>query len=378
MEQYLKVYPAHIKVDTPIFIGSGQKLGKKEYIHLFRQKKVIVPEFTMLYKTIERRRLEREYIKFMDSYNRDPLAKWLRDRGLKDSDFNSLGGYQLDAGDAFISSKDRGKETTPKNIDCFMKDAYGMPFVPGSSIKGMLRTCLLTYEIQNMDRNQKESVRNKIRNNADTYGQRVNRNIYLKRETEEIEAQVFHTLDYVPEKRNNAVNSNMSGFIVSDSKPLTVKDLTLSQKIDVTMDGAEKPLPILRETLKPGTDISFSITIDSKSFPYSIQDIKDAIQVMGEVCQEHFFDHFGMDTYREGAVWIGGGSGLLSKTIIYALFDHEEAVRITDQVFKNTLAKNYSVHKHNKDIRLGLAPHTCKCTRYDGMLLPMGKGIISF
>lgn len=378
MEQYLKVYPTHIKVDTPIFIGSGQKLGKKEYIHLFRQKKVIVPEFTMLYKTIERRRLEREYIKFMESYNRDPLAKWLRDRGLKDSDFNSLGGYQLDAGDAFISSKDRGKETTPKNIDCFMKDAYGMPFVPGSSIKGMLRTCLLTYEIQNMDRNQKESVRNKIRNNADTYGQRVNRNIYLKRETEEIEAQVFHTLDYVPEKRNNAVNSNMSGFIVSDSKPLTVKDLTLSQKIDVTMDGAEKPLPILRETLKPGTDISFSITIDSKSFPYSIQDIKDAIQVMGEVCQEHFFDHFGMDTYREGSVWIGGGSGFLSKTIIYALFDHEEAVKITDQIFKITLAKNYSVHKHNKDIRLGLAPHTCKCTRYDGMLLPMGKGIISF
>jgi CRISPR-associated protein Csm5 len=229
-----------------------------------------------------------------------------------------------------------------------------------------------------MDRNQKESVRNKIRNNADTYGQRVNRNIYLKRETEEIEAQVFHTLDYVPEKRNNAANSNMSGFIVSDSKPLTVKDLTLSQKIDVTMDGAEKPLPILRETLKPGTDISFSITIDSKSFPYSIQDIKDAIQVMGEVCQEHFFDHLGMDTYREGAVWIGGGSGFLSKTIIYALFDHEEAVKITDQIFKITLAKNYSVHKHNKDLRLGLAPHTCKCTRYDGMLLPMGKGIISF
>jgi len=78
--------------------------------------------------------------------------------------------------------------------------------------------------------------------------------------------------------------------------------------------------------------------------------------------------------YRNGAVWLGGGAGFLSKTIIYALFDGEEAVRITDQIFRNTLGNSYSVHKHEKDIQSGIAPHVCKCTWHDGRLLPMGKG----
>ena len=47
-------------------------------------------------------------------------------------------------------------------------------------------------------------------------------------------------------------------------------------------------------------------------------------------------------------------------------------------VFKNTLGKNYVVHKHTKDLQLKLAPHVCKCTKYQGKLYHMGMGRIEF
>ena len=54
----------------------------------------------------------------------------------------------------------------------------------------------------------------------------------------------------------------------------------------------------------------------------------------------------------------------------------KDAVTIADQVFRNTLGKNYSIHKHDKDKALRLSPHVCKCTRYGGELYDMGMGRI--
>ena len=67
--------------------------------------------------------------------------------------------------------------------------------------------------------------------------------------------------------------------------------------------------------------------------------------------------------------------GFLSKTVIYSLFE-EDGLMITDKIFRNTLAKNYQIHKHNQDTRLGVSPHICKCTRYHGKLYDMGLGQI--
>ena len=67
----------------------------------------------------------------------------------------------------------------------------------------------------------------------------------------------------------------------------------------------------------------------------------------------------------------------LSKTVLYALFG-EDTVMVIDQVFKNTLGSQYSVHKHQKDIGWKIAPHVCKCTTYQGKLYDMGIGQISY
>ena len=56
-----------------------------------------------------------------------------------------------------------------------------------------------------------------------------------------------------------------------------------------------------------------------------------------------------------------------------------KAVRVIDQINRNTLhPKVYAQHKHAKDVGLGVAPHVCKCTKYQGKLYDMGMGRIEF
>ena len=52
-------------------------------------------------------------------------------------------------------------------------------------------------------------------------------------------------------------------------------------------------------------------------------------------------------TKEKNTVWLGGGCGFLSKTVLYPLLG-SNAVKVVDNVFKNTLGKNYVVHKHNQ------------------------------
>ena len=170
--------------------------------------------------------------------------------------------YEMDAGEAFVSQTAR-----PKEIEAFVKDAYGMPYVPGSTLKGMFRTALIADEIQKCP----EKYERTGREIQSASAERASRKQCLARETKRLEQQIFYTLNRDEKKPANAVNDNLSGLHVGDSQPISVDQLTLSQKIDVTLDGTEKPLNVLRETLIPGTEICFDVSIDTTICPYQMK-----------------------------------------------------------------------------------------------------------
>lgn len=371
MRDFFKHYEMKITVLSPIHIGSGEKIGKKEYIYLPWDNMAVIPDVRLLLTEMQKRHIEQQYTDYILKNNRDELGNWLKKQGFQKKDFLRIQKYTLDAGDTLLEpGKQRDQRT--REILCFMKDPYGMPFVPGSSIKGMLRTALLAYEIMR-DSSRYASVKRQIQNGASQ--RERNRMKYLNRETQMLETQVFHTLKKSPDRPGDAVNCNLAGLIVSDSRPIPLKNLVLSQKIDYTLDKKEKPLPIFREALIPGTEIYFDITIDETRCPYKMEEILEALNIFQRSCYQYFYSRFDRGKKQDGIVWLGGGCGFLSKTILYEMFG-KDAVGIVDQVFQNTLGKNYGIHKHNKDKSLRLAPHVCKCTRYQGELYDMGMGRI--
>ena len=96
-----------------------------------------------------------------------------------------------------------------------------------------------------------------------------------------------------------------------------------------------------------------------------------------EDCYQYFYSRFRRGTKEKNVVWLGGGCGFLSKTVIYPMFG-KDAVKVVDNIYRNTLGSSYVKHKHTRDLSLKLSPHVCKCTRYQGKLYDMGMGRIEY
>ena len=367
-EEYLKHYKMELRVLSPMFIGNGEKIGKKEYIYVPFQKKIFIPDLGKMYESFRKSGLEREYQEYVLKSNNQDFSWWLKEHGYRVEDYQKWAKYELDTSDSALSSQDR--QVRPKEILCFVKDAYGMPYIPGSSIKGMIRTALLTYEIKKHPEKY-EKIKSEIWDNR---LEEANRKKYLSREAEDLEIRTFHTLNRPKENIRNAVNSVMSGLIIGDSSSIDTDRLSLCQKVEYNVMKQERLLPILRETVIPGTKFEFDLTIDTKICPYTIETIREALDLFNQLCYSRFYSKFDRGDNRKGIVWLGGGVGFLSKTIPYALFEETEAVELTTQIFKHTLnRKMYNDHKHFKDQRLGASPHICKCTRYKNQLYDMGR-----
>ena len=376
MNAFLKNYSMKIHTLAPVFIGDGSKIGKKEYIYLPWEHRIIIPDLGKMYEALSKAGKRNAYEKYMLENSREDLSVWLKQQGISKREYDQWKQYEIDAGEIPLTG-DQFRSVKAKEIASFIKDAYGLPYVPGSSIKGMFRTALLAYEI----RHNPEKYRGVVANIKENVRKTAGRTVFLSRETEEMESTAFHKYytDVAREETRlkDAVNDSLAGLRVSDSEPVPLKSLALSQKIDLFLDGREKPLPILRETLSPETDIFFEVTIDSSMCPYGIEDILNALSEFQSICYDSFYSRFRRGSRDKDVVWLGGGTGFLSKTVLYPLFG-KDAVRVTDQVLRNTLGKKYVEHKHNKDLSLGIAPHVCKCTRYGGTLHDMGMARIEW
>jgi len=374
---------------SPIFIGDGKKLIKKEYIYDGENKKIIIPDLFKMMDYFEMYRMNGEYEIYMSTKkNEINLGEWIKNKRGNLKMVSNFTKYVIDFKNA--DPRDAKGKFDLNEISTFIKDPYGLPYVPGSSIKGMIRTALLCYEIANNDK--LSNLLNQIYERSK--GNNNSRPHNLKEATVDLENEIFKSMN----------KSIMRGLIIGDSRPLKTSDLTLSKKIDYTIAKNENLLPIYRESIKPEVDIYFDISIDSlvdnTAFPYSMANIFEAVNLFNQISNKFFYSIFDRENKGENIVYLGGGTGFLSKTIIYPAFaksqvylkdlykdldigkDEAEkryrdekiskAVEVTHRIFKRTLGKIYEQHNHEVDLLDEVSPHTCKCTRYNGELYNMG------
>ena len=372
MKKYMKSYSLSLKTASPLFIGDGKSLNKKEYIYLRNQKKVLVPDIGKLYEGIWQKRLSRQFTDYLlDGNDRSGLEQWLRNNRIGPADYEKWTWYSLDGGDHL------GEGKRPIEIATFIKDGYGLPYIPGTSIKGVLRNLLLIYEI---NRNP-EICRSVKRSLPGSLQQTGSRKAYLKRDIEQIETTILHTLNRIDKngkelRKEDAVNDVLSGLIVSDSQPLKWTNMILCQKMDRSPNGTvNNNLNILREAVKPGIVIPFQLTIDTTLCPYTIEDIQEAVKVFNDLYYSMYLEYFS-DTDRpaDDIIWLGGGAGFLTKTILYPLLGHDEGLKAAIDVFDHTLPRSVNErHKHYKDHQAKVSPHMLKCTEYKGKMYQMGQ-----
>lgn len=379
MSEYLKTYNLSLETISPLFIGDGNNLTNKEYIYLPDRKQVLVLDLGEMYKDILRK--GKELTQFFTNFlsdSSDGLKKWLGDNANRLEYNPKWERYFLEGGDPKLGGPN------PADIDTFIKDGYGDPYIPGTSIKGMLRSLLLTYELtRNSDLVNPDLVKeiNDIKKSvAAAASMDADKNPdknYLKKEADLLETAVLHTLRRQDEHgkdlpREDAVNDVLSGLIVSDSKPIDWSNMIVCRTFDrplpepVPSKKDKKRIELLREAVRPGTVINFSLTIDTTVCPYTWEDIQKAVKVFNKQYYDYYLKHFKVGCPADNIVWLGGRAGFFTKTVLYSLMGREEGLKAARAVFRHTLGKkNYEMHKHDEDKTV--SPHMLKCAEYKGI-----------
>lgn len=345
MKNYLKTYTVELTTLAPVFIGSGQQLGKKEYVYDKYNKKVWIFDTQNLYRNLSKEKLKNEYEKYMLWQNTD-LYTWMQENKISEAQYNIWSKYCLDCSYSDLPEKN-------KDIALFIKDAYGLPYIPGSSLKGAIRTALIgnnlsqSYQIRQWQSEVKEKSRARSRKKL----------LYdMEEKSKQIEKKV--------------ICDEFSGLRISDSNPLKTTDLILCQKIDKNIDGKNRIQPIFRECLKPGIKIYFDMTIDESICHYKKEDLLNAIQYFFNNANKQYQKYGVLSPNKKNVITVGGGAGYISKTILYNMYPDEMAIQIVSKILQ---ASTPVRHGHKKDTEKGVSPHTLKITKYGGRTYQFGQ-----
>lgn len=365
---------------SPVHIGSGETYAKSQYVYDSRNNAVYLLN-------------ERQWAVFLDEHGlldafTQALVKngswfslysWLeRDSGLlgKYRQIGKLIGHLQDQhvlGEA-IPVESGGKERI-NDIDGFVRDSEGKYYIPGSSIKGALRTAILT-EV--------------IRNNHEKYGnvwRDVERNSLQRKDIEKLEKRLTQPERNAQGGPAGMVDSYFAGLLVSDA---VVKEATpvIVKKLDLGVQAAKEEkdphgVALYRESLDAPTKAAFTIGIDDSPKRMGALGIHTAEELVK--CCQKFMDFqyhllspvFGTKSYDEEVrdlksadLLLGGGTGFLSKTLVYALAPNRKAgAEVVKKLWPSTKGI-FRAHKHENDREI--SPHTLKLTESGSDLYLMG------
>ncbi|MCL2045534.1 MAG: type III-A CRISPR-associated RAMP protein Csm5 [Oscillospiraceae bacterium] len=369
MNNFLRRFTLTLTVESPIHIGSGETLNQKEYIFDKRNRLVYFPEMHNMFRMLKNKGLIERYEQFMFDKQND-LSYFL---------LNNNVSYEAWWGEPISVSN---TVTKLSNISSHIKDIYGLPYIPGSSIKGAFRTVLLSQEMRNRRVNGNPVLHNLNNINGEA--------------AKRLEADILNVLDRNEKNKRDAVNDVMAAFRFSDSEPIDRSFITLCQKKDMpvsTKNADEKSLNVFRECIKPGTKIHIMLAVDTallNGTPYADLFNKKSYKISNEqtvkmlvinamlrnynvAYTNEYRKYFPeIERYNPNVLYIGAGTGFVSKTMLLGLLNEEDRLIYTT----NLLSERHRNHKHREDIELGVSPHILKLTEYEGDLYEMGRCIL--
>ncbi|MBP3655954.1 MAG: type III-A CRISPR-associated RAMP protein Csm5 [Clostridia bacterium] len=344
-QDHLQVYELKLVTRGPLFIGSGEKTPKKEFIFNARKNTVAFLNEPLFFDLLIRRGLVDQFEAFCLRPGGDLYVFLFRECGLMQHEVAPAIRYEVSVGDAIDA------QHSLKDICRFMRDTQGRAYIPGSSIKGAIRTALLYQAMAG--------------ENAETH----------MAERELPEWKYLHSLNLNQRNARDAVNSIMRGIQISDSKPIDDRMFTLVQKIDSSVTGDTHAINLCRECIAPGAAVCLRLTLDQSILKgrITVQSIMDAINMFAEYGRRAYASHFAppinpAPLSGQNTLYIGGGAGFFTKSLAYPYLGEEQGLVYTSEY----LARAFRKHYHDRDKALGISPRTMKYGRFKGRLYSFG------
>lgn len=214
----------------------------------------------------------------------------------------------------------------------FLRNPAGLPYVPGTTLKGALRNVLLVYFLNEMPEVDRKKWRDRLRTAYDTDGSPA-----FSRAMQALQVDLMHKLHLHTAAVGSSLNDLMRAFSLSDSDPLAADATVGVRRRLVHREGVLED-PATYEVLPPGTRIRFTLRIDIPLMNRGglmLTVLNEALQ-LAQLMQERVFWEKIPTPYRAPVdlrdlyLYLGGGAGFVNKTLVYALFDDKEARDLTN------------------------------------------------
>lgn len=327
-EYNIKSYECNIQTLSPIHIGSGNKFNSSEFITLLAKDKK-----ENKFHLIRRINFDKYYSSLSDE-KKDEFLENITDLNFKLDDFDNKIKRDFRRYDSINQSSNK----SPKEISEHIRTMDKL-FIPGSSIKGVIKTALLYDNIEERDINK---IHQLVRNG------RNNKNYLNKKGWQDIENEIFSS-----QKGGKSAQYNISKFLqVSDSTTLSLGTIHESIAIKAKSnpwEGFEQhkirnnPVSSYLETIPNKKLLGFKIStnyndniykslrLDNKSSMINISNIKKVLYNFSTDYIEHeldFYSKYGdsklenfyeklnkINKKDEPLIKIGSGAGFLATTM---------------------------------------------------------------
>lgn len=308
-------YTLELTVKGFVHIGNGETLGKKDYFQ--SNGKIAILDVKKFVANLTPEQLK-DYCEYLATPperrdDKDNLQIYLKQHNLLGAAAKSIA-YVVESP---LATARRGA-IQYHDVFKFVKDPYGNPYIPGSSVKGMLRTALLNVlALDNKSLSEKYDAQLSCSKNRRDQGKAA----------KSLEKAAFW-LEQPDKNDAHTLNDIMKYVSVSDSKPLSTSDLAFVKKFDKfsraddcshklamgeLTDAEGNELNIYRECLRPGTKITVAVDIDSRIddyLPFALD--KNALEQIFtrtyEVYKKYFLDYF--DAEEESASTAASNDGI--------------------------------------------------------------------
>lgn len=390
MGEFIKRGYIDFKTLAPVYIGCGRTAGKKEYLFDREKGTINILQMDKVFSRLTQLGLVDEFEEYLlkdeeeeQSEAGEDFYSFVKDNCIPVSEYTTWSKEIVYVADPDLT------EHSIKDIDLFVRNEKGLPYVPASGFKGMLRTalemkyCLLNREEALLLESNIKRELGRAQRDLEEKKFYPNKKRFLNRVDSEIDMKSMHQEIFEPTKREpkidnlrNQKNDVMRGLLVGDSAALSWDDMCVCQKIDLSEDDKERKPNVLREAIKPGVRIRIPISIDTKVCRFTMADIIAAIRMFNENYIKVFAGKFSTAPITRGkstTFFLGGGTGYVSKTVIYGILNRADNVSTVSKIIDATLNdKERCQHGHYRDAKRGVSPHMIKCTRYKNQLMQMG------
>ena len=369
----MRYWEMELDVCTPLFIGSGEKITKLDYVYQSSNGMVYMLDEAKWASFLKRARLMNDFASQVALGKCFSLDYYIR----KDKKLAA----RLHTSDIVMELKRRGvfhegipayvTGKNPYDIVTFARNGLGERYIPGSSLKGAFRTAILAYVLLNIDRTK---CYNKL--------EHATRNA-VDETMDDVEKYLGIRID--KDGKYDMVNSRFKGLTVSDAK-LMNETAAIVQKWDLSLTKSQsekkpKYLPIYREAIVPATKAVFTIGIDGSERgmgeigvktagnllhalsvfrDLQYKTYKEAIDKVYKGSVDHSVFRY-LDELNEANLVLGGGTGYISKTLIYPIAGSREKGK---SIARKILSEQFDRPGRKDDI---ISPHTLKLTKSNDM-----------